>query len=62
MVVAGSVGPTGDLLVPLGPLSEQEAAEVFSEQIEGLKEGGADVVWIETMSAPEEVRAAVQAV
>ena len=61
VVVAGSVGPTGDLLAPLGPLTEDEAAAVFAEQIEGLKEGGADVVWIETMSAPEEIRAAARA-
>ena len=61
VVVAGSVGPTGDLLAPLGPLTEDEACEVFAEQIEGLKEGGADVVWIETMSAPEEIRAAARA-
>ena len=61
VVVAGSVGPTGDLLAPLGPLTEDEAFEVFCEQIEGLKEGGADVAWIETMSAPEEIRAAARA-
>jgi 5-methyltetrahydrofolate--homocysteine methyltransferase len=61
IVVAGSVGPTGDLIVPLGPLSEEEAADVFAEQIEGLREGGADVAWIETMSAPEEMRAAALA-
>jgi methionine synthase I (cobalamin-dependent) len=57
VVVAGSVGPTGDIFAPLGPLSEDEAVDVFVEQIEGLKEGGADVVWIETMSAAEEIRA-----
>lgn len=61
VVVAGSVGPTGDLLVPLGPLSEDEAMEAFVEQIEGLKEGGVDVVWIETMSAIDEMRAAARA-
>jgi len=61
VVVAGSVGPTGDLLAPLGPLSEDEATEVFCEQIDGLKAGGADVVWIETMSAPDEIRAAARA-
>jgi 5-methyltetrahydrofolate--homocysteine methyltransferase len=61
VVVAGSVGPTGDLLAPLGPLSEDEAVDVFAEQIEGLREGGADVVWIETMSAPDEIRAAAAA-
>jgi methionine synthase I (cobalamin-dependent) len=61
VVVAGSVGPTGDLLAPLGPLTEAEAQAVFAEQIAGLREGGADVAWIETMSAPEEMRAAAAA-
>jgi len=61
IVVAGSLGPTGDLLAPLGPLSEEEAANAFAEQIRGLKEGGADIVWIETMSALEEIRAAAKA-
>ncbi len=61
VVVAGSVGPTGDLIAPLGPLSEDEAVDVFLEQIEGLREGGADVAWIETMSAAEEIRAAALA-
>ncbi len=58
IVVAGSVGPTGELFVPLGPLTEDECVAVFVEQIEGLKVGGADVAWIETMSAVEEMRAA----
>lgn len=61
VVVAGSVGPTGDLFAPLGALTEADAVDVFIEQIEGLKEGGTDVVWIETMSAPEEMRAAATA-
>jgi 5-methyltetrahydrofolate--homocysteine methyltransferase len=61
VVVAGSVGPTGDLMAPLGPLAADEAVDVFVEQIEGLKEGGADVIWIETMSAPDEIRAAARA-
>jgi 5-methyltetrahydrofolate--homocysteine methyltransferase len=61
VVVAGSVGPTGELLQPLGALTYDEAVEAFAEQIEGLKEGGADVAWIETMSAPGEIRAAVEA-
>jgi methionine synthase I (cobalamin-dependent) len=61
VVVAGSVGPTGDLIAPLGPLSEDEAVDVFVEQIEGLREGGADVAWIETMSAAEEICAAALA-
>jgi methionine synthase I (cobalamin-dependent) len=61
VAVAGSVGPTGDLIAPLGPLSEDEAVDVFLEQIEGLREGGADVAWIETMSASQEIRAAALA-
>ena len=61
VVVAGSVGPTGDLLAPLGPLTEDEAFAIFVEQIEGLKDGGVDVVWIETMSAPDEISAAARA-
>ncbi len=42
-------------------MGEDEATEVFVEQIEGLRNGGADVIWIETMSAPEEARAAARA-
>lgn len=61
VVVAGSIGPTGDLLAPLGPITEDEAVEVFAEQMQALAEGGADVMWIETMSAPDEMRAAVRA-
>lgn len=61
VIVAGSVGPTGDLFAPLGPLTEAEAVDIFAEQIEGLRDGGADVAWIETMSALEEMRAAVAA-
>ncbi len=61
VVVAGSVGPTGDIFAPLGPRGEDEAVEVFVEQIEGLRQGGADIVWIETMSAAEEIRAAAAA-
>jgi 5-methyltetrahydrofolate--homocysteine methyltransferase len=60
IVVAGSVGPTGELFEPLGALTEQSAVEAFAEQARGLKAGGADVCWIETMSAREEMRAAAQ--
>src|SRR3954454_12807667 len=61
VVVAGSVRPTGSLFEPLGELTEADARETFTEQIEALVAGGADVAWIETMSAPEEVRAAANA-
>lgn len=58
VIVAGSVGPTGDIMQPVGSLSHEDAVEMFHEQAEGLKEGGADVLWLETISAPEEFRAA----
>ena len=61
VVVAGSVGPTGELFAPLGALTPEIAVASFQVQIEGLRDGGADVIWIETMSAVEEVRAAAQA-
>lgn len=61
VIVAGSVGPTGDLLVPLGELTYEQAVASFREQIAGLKAGTVDVIWIETMSAPDEMRAAAEA-
>nr|WP_316654633.1 betaine--homocysteine S-methyltransferase [uncultured Gellertiella sp.] len=61
IVVAGSVGPTGELLIPLGAMSYEDAVDAFVEQIRGLKAGGADVAWIETMSSADEIRAAAQA-
>jgi 5-methyltetrahydrofolate--homocysteine methyltransferase len=61
VVVAGSVGPTGEIFEPMGTLTHAVAVEIFHEQAEGLKEGGADVLWIETISAPEEYRAAAEA-
>jgi len=59
-VVAGSMGPTGDLFEPLGPLTHDQGVAAFKAQAEGLAEGGADVLWIETMSSPDEIRAAVE--
>lgn len=61
VIVAGSVGPTGELLVPLGALTYTQAVDAFTEQMEGLKAGGAEVAWIETMSAPDEIHAAAEA-
>ena len=59
--VAGSVGPTGEIMEPIGDLSHNIAVEVFLEQAQGLKDGGADVLWLETISAPEEFVAAAEA-
>ena len=59
--VPGSVGPTGEIMRPFGDLTHQLAVEVFHEQAQGLKEGGADLLWVETISAPEEFKAAAEA-
>lgn len=61
IIVAGSVGPTGEIMEPVGELSHSLAVEMFHEQVDGLKEGGVDIVWLETISAPEEYRAAAEA-
>ncbi len=61
IVVAGSMGPTGEIMEPVGTLSHSDAVEMFHEQAEGLKAGGADVLWVETISAPEEYKAAAEA-
>ena len=59
-LVAGSIGPTGLLLKPLGPLSTEEATTAFSEQAKALAEGGVDLLVIETMFSFEEADAAFQ--
>lgn len=59
-VVAGSIGPTGELFEPMGALTYDSAVAAFAEQAAGLADGGADVLWIETMSDLNEVRAAVE--
>ncbi|MCB0992626.1 MAG: betaine--homocysteine S-methyltransferase [Acidimicrobiales bacterium] len=60
VLVAGSVGPTGELLVPMGSLEPDAARAAFADQAKGLAEGGADIIWIETMSSLEEAEAAVE--
>jgi len=60
--VAGSIGPTGEILSPIGDLKFDIAVEFFHEQAEGLKAGGADIIWVETISAAEEFYAAAKAI
>ncbi len=60
-IVAGSMGPTGEILEPLGGLAHAEAVEAFEEQGAALMEGGADLLWGETLSAREEVEAFFEA-
>lgn len=59
IVVAGSMGPTGDVLEPLGERTIAEAEDAFTEQAEALKAGGVDVAWIETIYAENELDAAM---
>jgi 5-methyltetrahydrofolate--homocysteine methyltransferase len=59
IVVAGDIGPTGELFEPLGPLSIAAGAAAFAAQARALAKGGADCIWIETMSSKDELTAAV---
>jgi 5-methyltetrahydrofolate--homocysteine methyltransferase len=58
MLVAGSIGPTGALMKPLGPLTAEEATATFAEQARALAEGGVDLLVIETMFSYDEADAA----
>jgi len=60
VLVGGSMGPTGEILEPLGPLAAADARESFAEQAAALARGGADLLWIETMSSAEETEAAIE--
>ena len=59
--VAGDIGPSGELMAPMGTLTYEKALEAFSEQAKALAEGGVDAIWVETMSDLAEARAAVTA-
>lgn len=61
VIVAGSIGPTGEMIEPLGSRTQREAREAFEDQAQALKDGGADVAWIETMFSEQELAAAIQA-
>ena len=58
--VGGSIGPTGEIFVPVGTMAHEDGVAAFEEQAKALKAGGVDVLWIETMSSEEELRAAVE--
>lgn len=58
--VGGDIGPTGEMMQPLGKLTYETAVEIFAEQARALAAGGVDVIYIETMSDLNEARAAVQ--
>ena len=60
VIVAGSMGPLGELMEPLGTLGMEEAIEAFTDQALALERGGCDILWIETLSSKEELIAATQ--
>ena len=62
VIVAGAMGPTGEMIEPLGLMTSSEATNAFKAQAEGLVEGGVDVLWLETMYSMEELEAAIDAV
>lgn len=59
VAIAGSIGPTGDLFEPLGPLTHDQGVEVFRRQAIALATAGVDVLWIETLSSWDELEAAI---
>lgn len=61
-LVAGDIGPSGEILMPVGTLDFDDAVNAFAEQAEGLLEGGVDLIWIETMADLEEVHSAIEGV
>lgn len=60
VLVAGDIGPTGELLEPLGELTYQQARDAFAEQAALLSSAGADLLVVETMSSLEEAKAALE--
>ncbi len=61
LLVAGDLGPTGELLAPLGAMTFEEAQALFAEQLTALVEGGIDLVLVETLSDLGEADAALAA-
>ncbi len=60
VLIAGSIGPTGDLFEPLGPMTHDIGVGIFREQAAALVEAGVDILWVETLSSWEELNAAVE--
>ncbi len=61
-LVAGDIGPSGEIVAPLGTLEYEDAVDVFHEQARSLVAGGVDLIWIETMSDLNEIKAAIEGV
>jgi homocysteine S-methyltransferase len=61
VLIAGSIGPTGRTIAPIGTLAPEDAKAAFREQIEALLEAGVDLLVIETMGSLDEMAAALDA-
>jgi methionine synthase I (cobalamin-dependent) len=61
-LVAGDIGPTGEIFAPLGTLSYEDAVDIFAEQAAALAGGGVDLFWVETLAAVEEGNAALEGI
>lgn len=61
VMIAGSIGPTGRTIAPIGTLTAQQARDAFTEQIEALLEAGVDLLVMETMGSLDEMTAALDA-
>ncbi len=59
LLVAGSVGPLGIQIEPLGPIAREEAQQYFTEQLKPLIDGGVDLIIFETFIYPDELKQAV---
>ncbi len=62
VIVAGSMGPTGEMPEPYGERPVADIEEAFYQQAMALKQGGVDIIWIETMFFEDEIDAAAKAV
>jgi methionine synthase I (cobalamin-dependent) len=58
--VAGDIGPTGEMMPPVGSLTVEDAVRLFAEQAGALAEAGVDLIYVETMSDLREAKAAVE--
>ncbi|MGH7776988.1 MAG: bifunctional homocysteine S-methyltransferase/methylenetetrahydrofolate reductase [Candidatus Dormibacterales bacterium] len=61
VLVAGSIGPLGKTLEPIGAVKLSSAERIFREQARALKEGGADLLVLETFTSPAELELAARA-
>ena len=60
--IAGSIGPLGVQLAPLGKVTREDAKQAFRDQAEGLIDGGVDLFILETFLDVNQTLAAIEAI